>query len=368
MFGLSSPFQWKATAFPPSAEGPFIMGADELAKEADSLAIDIANNKDALRKTWNPKFTLRSHFDGIRALAFHPIEPVLITASEDHTLKMWNLQKTAPAKKSTSLDVEPIYTFRAHKGPVLCVVMSSNGEQCYSGGTDGLIQGWNTTNPNIDPYDSYDPSVLRGPLLGHTDAVWGLAYTDGTLRLWNTTEVAPALSVFNDNQELGIPASVDLVSSDPSHMVASFSKGYTSIFNMETQQRILTLESNIDSTSSNSCQINRVISHPTLPISITAHEDRHIKFYDNNTGKLIHSMVAHLEAVTSLAVDPNGLYLMSGSHDCSIRLWNLESKTCIQEFTAHRKKFEESIHDVAFHPSKCYIASAGADALAKVFV
>lgn len=55
-------------------------------------------------------------------------------------------------------------------------------------------------------------------------------------------------------------------------------------------------------------------------------------------------------------------------HDCSIRLWNLESKTCIQEFTAHRKKFEESIHDVAFHPSKCYIASAGADALAKVFV
>lgn len=79
-------------------------------------------------------------------------------------------------------------------------------------------------------------------------------------------------------------------------------------------------------------------------------------------------MVAHLDAVTSLAVDPNGLYLMSGSHDCSIRLWNLESKTCIQEFTAHRKKFDESIHDVAFHPSKCYIASAGADALAKVFV
>lgn len=62
------------------------------------------------------------------------------------------------------------------------------------------------------------------------------------------------------------------------------------------------------------------------------------------------------------------LLLSSAGHDCSIRLWNLESKTCIQEFTAHRKKFEEAIHDVAFHPSKCYIASAGADALAKVFV
>ena len=28
---------------------------------------------------------------------------------------------------------------------------------------------------------------------------------------------------------------------------------------------------------------------------------------------MIHSMVAHLDAVTSLAVDPNGLYLLSGS-------------------------------------------------------
>uniref|UniRef100_A0A672U638 Striatin n=1 Tax=Strigops habroptila TaxID=2489341 RepID=A0A672U638_STRHB len=380
----------EALTFPPSSGKSFIMGTDEalenelglgelagltVANEADSLTYDVsANNKDALRKTWNPKFTLRSHFDGIRGLAFHPVEPVLITASEDHTLKMWNLQKTAPAKKSASLDVEPIYTFRAHNGPVLCVVMSSNGEQCYSGGTDGLIHGWNTTNPNIDPYDSYDPSVLRGAFVGHTDAVWGLVYSgahqrllscsaDGTIRLWKATEIAPALNIFNDNQEMGIPSSVDLVSSDPSLMVASFNSGHTCIFNMETRQRILTLES-----ISSSCQINRVISHPTLPISITAHEDRHIKFYDNNTGKLIHSMVAHLDAVTSLAVDPNGLYLMSGSHDCSIRLWNLESKTCIQEFTAHRKKFDESIHDVAFHPSKCYIASAGADALAKVFV
>ncbi|XP_058658712.1 striatin isoform X2 [Ammospiza caudacuta] len=384
----------EALTFPPSSGKSFIMGTDEalenelglgelagltVANEADSLTYDIANNKDALRKTWNPKFTLRSHFDGIRGLAFHPVEPVLITASEDHTLKMWNLQKTAPAKKSASLDVEPIYTFRAHNGPVLCVVMSSNGEQCYSGGTDGLIHGWNTTNPNIDPYDSYDPSVLRGAFVGHTDAVWGLVYSgahqrllscsaDGTIRLWKATEIAPALNIFNDNQEMGIPSSVDLVSSDPSLMVASFNSGHTSIFNMETRQRILTLESTVDTTVSSCCQINRVISHPTLPISITAHEDRHIKFYDNNTGKLIHSMVAHLDAVTSLAVDPNGLYLMSGSHDCSIRLWNLESKTCIQEFTAHRKKFDESIHDVAFHPSKCYIASAGADALAKVFV
>uniref|UniRef100_A0A6Q2WQ09 Striatin n=1 Tax=Esox lucius TaxID=8010 RepID=A0A6Q2WQ09_ESOLU len=376
--------------FPPTSGKSFIMRPDEVgeselglgelagltvANEADNLAYDVTNSQDALRKTWNPKFTLRSHFDSIRGLAFHPVEPVLITASEDHTLKLWNLQKTAPAKKCAALDVEPIYTFRAHRGAVLCVTMSSTGEQCFSGGVDGTIQSWNTPNPNIDPYDSYEPSVLRGALLGHTDSVWGVVYSashqrllscsgDGTVRLWNAADTSPALAVFNERGELGIPTSVDLVCSEPAHMVSSFSTGEIGLFNMETRQLVLKL----DKTGEPGKPINKVLSHPTLPITITAQEDRHIQFFDNNTGKCIHSMVAHLDAVTSLAVDPNGLYLMSGSHDCSIRLWNMESKTCIQEFTAHRKKSDEAIHDVAFHPTKCYIGSAGADALAKVFV
>ena len=34
-------------------------------------------------------------------------------------------------------------------------------------------------------------------------------------------------------------------------------------------------------------QINKVISHPTLPVTITANEDRHIRFFDNNTGLYI---------------------------------------------------------------------------------
>ena len=82
-----------------------------------------------------------------------------------------------------------------------------------------------------------------------------------------------------------------------------------------------------------------------MGVTVTAHEDRYIRFFDNNTGKLrynnqtnqvfslivihqlsnfafstffhegkqIHSMVAHLDAVTCLSVDSPGLYLLSGS-------------------------------------------------------
>lgn len=59
---------------------------------------------------------------------------------------------------------------------------------------------------------------------------------------------------------------------------------------------------------------------------------------------------------------------MATGHDCSVRLWSLESRTCVQEFTAHRRKLDESVLAVAVHPSRGYIGSAGADALAKVFV
>ncbi|XP_072123332.1 striatin-3 isoform X2 [Mobula birostris] len=379
--------------FPSGTGKSFIMGPDDVlesflglgdladltvANDAD-FSYDLPANKDAFRKTWNPKYTLRSHFDGVRALAFHPVEPVLVTASEDHTLKLWNLQKTVPAKKSTSLDVEPIYTFRAHIGPVLSLAVSSNGEQCFSGGIDATIRCWNMPSPNVDPYDTYDPSVILSTLAAHTDAVWGLTFSsiknrllscsaDGTIRLWNPAEKSPCLSTYNVERENGIPTSVDFVGADPAHIVGSFTSGNTVIYDMETSQSLVMLASQVDAVSPLANQINKVVSHPTLPVTITAHEDRHIKFFDNKTGKLIHAMVAHLDAVTSLAVDPNGIYLMSGSHDCSIRLWNLDSKTCVQEITAHRKKCDESIYDVAFHPSKAYIASAGADALAKVFV
>lgn len=333
-------------------------------------------NDSSYRKTWNAKYTLRSHFDGVRALVFHPQETVLVTASEDHTLKLWNLHKTAPTKKTTGLDVEPLYTFRAHTSPVLCLAMSSNGEQCFSGGLDGTIICWNIPSPNIDPYDSYDETVLHSTLTGHTDAVWGLAVNpekghlascsaDGTVKLWSPQTL---LNTITGTEIDATPTSIDFVRDEPNRIVVAYDNGACIIYDTESGKSVVKLDTTQEANGNGGKFINKVVCHPTLPVTITAHEDRHIRFWDNTTGALLHSMVAHLEPVTSLAIDAHGLYLLSGSHDCSIRLWNFDNKTCVQEITAHRKKFDESIFDVAFHPSRPYIASAGADALAKVFI
>ncbi|XP_037534103.1 striatin-4 [Nematolebias whitei] len=350
--------------------------ADLTVANDNDLSIDMQDNREDFKKTWNPRFTLRSHFDAIRALTFHPSQAVLLTASEDGTLKLWNLNKAMHSKKNAALDVEPIYTFRAHSGAVLSLTMSEDGESCYSGGLDGAVRCWKMPDLNVDPYDNYDPGIQSSVLKGHEDSVWGLTYSavhhrlascsaDGTIRIWDPQNSSPCVSVYNKEREHGTPTSVAFVTTDPSQVVVSFDGGETLLYDLNTEQSVTVLETQ---TKDGSELINHVVSHPTEPVSITAHENRTIRFLDNKTGKVVHSMVAHLDAVTCLTTDPKGTYLISGSHDCSVRLWMLDNRTCVQEITAHRKKHDEAIHDVAFHPSQPFIASAGADALAKIFV
>jgi striatin 1/3/4 len=79
-------------------------------------------------------------------------------------------------------------------------------------------------------------------------------------------------------------------------------------------------------------------------------------------------MPAHLDGVTCLSIDPSGFSLVSGSHDCSIRFWDLlNSKQCVQEFTIHRLKATEGVLDVEFHATLPVMASAGADGIVKIY-
>ena len=57
-------------------------------------------------------------------------------------------------------------------------------------------------------------------------------------------------------------------------------------------------------------QCNGILSSSSMELKMYCSDT---KFNFLFAGKLIHSMVAHLDSVTSLAVDPNGLYLLSGS-------------------------------------------------------
>ncbi|CAI2723263.1 unnamed protein product [Schistosoma spindalis] len=359
--------------------------------------------------TWIAKYTLRSHFDAIRDICFHPSESVLVTCSEDHTLKLWNLNKTIQTKKSSMFDVEPIYTFRGHNSPVLSVAMVPSllkvDNSCqsgimispiyiYSGDLSGCIRSWCVSSLQLDPYDTFDTTMM-GPIFeGHTDAVWSLCSrydglllstsSDGTSRLWHlrpnsfvSSDVYYISNMLNKcediSQQDSVPTSATFLCTNLAQFAAGFNSGHVCLFNLETHQIVRNFQINktdVSDTSqdANVYSVNSVISHPHLSLIISAHDDRQIRFWDSLSGKCVHSLTAHLDSVTTLSLNSKGTLLLSASHDCSIRIWDINTKSCIQEITGHRKKFGEAINAVAFHPTQHFMASAGSDALAKVYV
>jgi len=251
--------------------------------------------------------------------------------------------------------------------------MNPSGEQCYSGGLDSIISVWNIPNSEVDPYDAYDSNVLCKVLEGHTDAVWQLVISgqkllscsaDGSVRLWDPNLTEPLQSTFNHE---GIPISIDWLMQDTNQFVVTYDTLKTVIYDTETGKILRQIVNDNSAFGDPNYRINRLVSHPSQPIIITAHDDRKIRYFDSNSGRMIHSMIAHLDSITSLAIDPQQTCLLSSSHDRSIRLWDLENKNCLQELTAHQKKDDESIYDVIFHSSKPYMASVGADSIAKIY-
>lgn len=66
-------------------------------------------------------------------------------------------------------------------------------------------------------------------------------------------------------------------------MAASFTDGSIAVYDIEggtSNQPILTFEHGDPS------RINSIVVHPTMPVIVSAHEDKQIKFWDFNSGIL----------------------------------------------------------------------------------
>lgn len=374
-----NPFSQKFPGPPDREEFIDIDGALGLPpREIDIKTLDEEDDDPSFRQArWSTKATLRSHLDSVRAMQFHPVEPVLFTASDDGTIKMWNLDPPKKDDKHGAADgIEPIYTFRGHLGPVVCMDLSISGDTLYSGGFDGVVCCWTVPSSTIDQHAVYDPKVLYEKIRGHKDVIWSVAYhssdnrlvsagADNLIKVWEPGNFSePLIKTIESPEGVGCPVSVDFVSTEPSQLLVAYKNFHACLVHVETGYVIRSFDFG---TEDPACHLTRILSHPTMPITVIAASDRKIRYFDNTSGQMTASTVAHMDAVSSLSIDPNGLYLLSGSHDGSLRLWNLEKKVCLQEISAHRKKYDAAVMSVAFHPSRPIIGSTGADGLVKVF-
>lgn len=328
-------------------------------------------------------------------------------------------------------EVEPQLTLRGHSAAITRLIHSASKQLLYSASLDSSIRVWALPSPSHTTYAPYDETCARGELIGHTDAVWDLALvrdestliscgSEGIVKVWDVSgpsgggslKLSWGWSGLENPDELtgetGAPGatSVEAIKTDLKKVAVAYQNAVIKIFDIESGKETSRLasdisygESPVDSQSpsqssqttfldgTSATQINRIVSHPTMSLLVTAHEDKFIRIFDLSTGtfdyilasiltilltllsgQCQHSMPAHLDGVTSLSIDPAGFSLVSGSHDCSVRFWDLlGSRACVQEITTHREKAREGVLDVEFHPSLPFMASAGADGVVKLY-
>ena len=131
-------------------------------------------------------------------------------------------------------------------------------------------------------------------------------------------------------------------------------------------------------------QVNAVLSMPMVPVVIVGHEDGHLRVYANNqckshrlltrvelmvaSTKPKNTILAHPSPITSLSLSPSSpTHILTSSTDCTVRLWDLDKETSIQELGGHRKRSDEGVCAVTSHPEQPVIASAGADGVVRLW-
>ncbi|KAJ3019679.1 UNVERIFIED_CONTAM: hypothetical protein HDU68_010566 [Siphonaria sp. JEL0065] len=363
-------------------------------------------------KIWKPKASLTSHLDSIRSIAFLPptsssTTKALLSASEDGTAKLWVLNSLytntsiADHRKTITpkADLEPVFTFRGHVGAVTALTVTKDGDAFYTGGTDSSIRFWALKDNGRDLVlrDTYSTYSGLNPqkqlIVSHTDTVWDMqlndtlttrspclatASADGTVKIFDAGDrtshrlLNTIKHVDESTHRVLNPTSVAWVPSGLGKTIAiSYQDSGCRVVDVETGKVVVAVESRETFDGTFATQINKIVLHPTLPLLISAHEDRFIRFFDINSGTCVHSMLGHQNAVTSLSISPSssGLQFASSGHDCSLRWWDIGTRTCVQEYSTHRKKNDEGIWDIAYLAGGDdeRFASAGADGAVKLF-
>jgi len=71
---------------------------------------------------------------------------------------------------------------------------------------------------------------------------------------------------------------------DTNHFVVTYDTLKSFIYDTETGKVLREIVNDDSSSGDPNYRINRLISHPSQPMIITAHDDRKIRYFDSNSG------------------------------------------------------------------------------------
>jgi small GTP-binding protein len=102
---------------------------------------------------------------------------------------------------------------------------------------------------------------------------------------------------------------------------------------------------------------------PTGQMLASGSDDQTVKLWDTASGKLIRTLDGHKDMVGSVEIDPTGQMLASASNDQTVKLWDTASGKLIRTLKGHKN----IVSSVAFDPTGQILASAGIESTVKLW-
>ncbi len=109
--------------------------------------------------------------------------------------------------------------------------------------------------------------------------------------------------------------------------------------------------------------VNSVAISPDGRYILSGSDDGTMKLWEFSSGAEIRNFVGHTNSVLSVAISPDGSYALSGSDDETIKLWDISNGSEIRSFVGHTN----SVHSVAFSPDGSYALSGSDDDTMKLW-
>ena len=365
-----------------------------LIPKAETLKISIFEEK-SIKKSWDMKIALKSHMDAVRSLYFTQKEGILASASEDCSIKLWDISSFEGFNENTQL--ESYYSLRGHRKSIFTITGNSVGDEqlLYSAGEEGIIRIWELLPPSKanDFEQAREKSYCVGIWESHSEAIWDLkhhpvdglilsASADGIVKLWKTVNTATSIENWKsgkttsnlltnftyttaNSEKFHIPTCTAWSLTELNSFLVGYTTPYLNIFDKQTGKPTTIKFIKDTEIHEKINQINCIAASTISNLAVCGHEDKHLRFFDINSCCCIKDLVGHTDSVSSLWISEN--YLVSGGHDGSLRFWDIRTYQCLQEISAHRKKYDEGVLSISQHPSFPLMASAGADSLVKLY-
>jgi len=309
--------------------------------------------------SWQCLHTLTGHFGSVNSVAFSPEGIILASGSDDKTIKLWDLDTQ-----------QAIATLNGHTQAIKSVAFSPDGKMLATASDDRTVKLWDI-NTVQEIYT----------LAGHSHAVKAVSFSqdgkflvsaswDKTIRLWNVNTGAEICQLTGHQlQVTSVVFSPNLGVDNAALLLASASFDRTvRLWALATESSDLCISGQFENRpycilSAHAWAVMTVAFNPEGNILATGSDDRTIKLWEVTTGHIIHTLSGHSWSVVALAFTPDGKTLISGSWDKTIKLWKVSTGQEIATLCGHL----DSVSAVAISPVAQLIASSSKDRTIKLW-